>query len=67
MFKLKISAVNQYQMEYDSLIQDLTKHKMTCQNLMGSSVDEESKKKFQNLANEISDLVVRLEKTNIKK
>lgn len=66
MFRLKVSASNQYQMEYDSLIQDLVKHKMACQNLMGSSTEEETRRKFQNLAEEISNLVVKLEKTNIK-
>lgn len=50
----------QYQMEYDSIIQDLTKHKMNCQNLMGSTSDQELKKKYSKISREISQLLITL-------
>ena len=50
----------QYQMEYDSIIQDLTKHKMNCQNLMGSTSDLELRKKYSKMSREISQLLITL-------
>ena len=50
----------QYQMEYDSLMQDLTKHKMNCQNLMASSTIPDLKRKYEKITRKLQKYLIEL-------
>ena len=54
------AEADQYQMTFDSIMQDLANYKMTCQNLMSSSTSPEIKKKFQEMGKVLSETTVAL-------